>query len=59
MTRADLSQKCGLSISTINRIEQGKAHPTLTTVRKILDALGVPPSKREIVFPVKKDREEE
>jgi transcriptional regulator with XRE-family HTH domain len=53
MTRAELAQKAGLSISTINRIEQGKAHPTLTTIRKILDAFGVPPGKRELVFPAK------
>ncbi|HAV42793.1 TPA: XRE family transcriptional regulator [bacterium] len=53
MTRAELSQKSGLSISTINRIEQGKARPTLTTIRKILEVLGVPPSKRELVFPSK------
>lgn len=56
MTRAELAQKAGLSISTINRIEQGKAHPTLTTIRKILSALGIPPGKRELVFPVKEEK---
>ena len=59
MTRAELSQKTGLSISTINRIEQGKARPTLTTIRKILEVLGIPPSKRELIFPVEESPEEE
>jgi transcriptional regulator with XRE-family HTH domain len=51
MTRAELAQKAGLSISTINKIEQGKANPTLTTLRKILSALNIPPEKRDLVFP--------
>jgi transcriptional regulator with XRE-family HTH domain len=51
MTRAELAQKAGLSISTINKIEQGKANPTLTTLRKILSALDIPPEKRDLVFP--------
>ncbi len=52
ISRSELAQRSGLSISTINRIEQGKSpHPTLTTMRKILKALGIPPEKRELVFP--------
>jgi transcriptional regulator with XRE-family HTH domain len=53
ISRSELAQRASLSISTINRIEQGKAHPTLTTIRKILAALGIPPEKRELVFPAK------
>ena len=52
ISRSELAQRSGLSISTINRIEQGKnGSPTLTTMRKILNALGMPPEKRELVFP--------
>jgi transcriptional regulator with XRE-family HTH domain len=52
ISRSELAQRAGLSISTINRIEQGKnGRPTLTTMRKILNALGIPPEKRELVFP--------
>jgi DNA-binding XRE family transcriptional regulator len=59
MTRAELAQKAGLSISTINRIEQGKAHPTLTTIRKILKAFDLPPQKRELIFPANNSRKED
>jgi len=52
LSRSELAQKADLSIATINKIEQGKSsHPTLTTMRKILRALGIPPEKRELVFP--------
>lgn len=52
ISRAELAQRSGLSISTINRIEQGKnGRPTLTTMRKILNALGISPDRRELVFP--------
>jgi transcriptional regulator with XRE-family HTH domain len=52
LSRSELAQKANLSIATINKIEQGKnGRPTLTTMRKILNALGIPPEKRELVFP--------
>lgn len=52
ISRSELAQMSSLSISTINRIEQGKAQPTLTTMRKILNALGVPREKKDLVFPI-------
>lgn len=52
LSRSELAQKADLSIATINKIEQGKnGSPTLTTMRKILNALGIPIDKRELVFP--------
>ncbi|MBU0567621.1 helix-turn-helix transcriptional regulator [bacterium] len=52
ISRSELAQMSSLSISTINRIEQGKAQPSLTTMRKILNALGVPRERKEMVFPI-------
>ena len=52
ISRSELAQMSSLSISTINRIEQGKAQPSLTTMRKILNALGVPREKKDMVFPI-------
>ncbi|MDI6703376.1 MAG: helix-turn-helix transcriptional regulator [bacterium] len=51
ISRSELAAKSGLSVSTINKIEQGKASPTLTTMRKILNGLGLSPKDRELVFP--------
>ncbi|MBU0567619.1 helix-turn-helix domain-containing protein [bacterium] len=53
MSRSELAVEANLSISTLNRIEQGKAYPSLTTMRKILNALGVPREKKNSVFPVR------
>lgn len=51
ISRSELAKASGLSVSTINKIEQGKASPTLTTIRKILNGLGLSPEDRELVFP--------
>ncbi len=42
-TQSDLSVKAGVTALTILRIENGKTHPRLPTVRKLADALGVDP----------------
>jgi transcriptional regulator with XRE-family HTH domain len=40
----DLAESTGLSVSTINRIENGKQKPLPRTIRKIAKALQVDPS---------------
>lgn len=52
MSRGELALQANLSISTVNRIEQGNAYPRLTTMRKILSALEIPREKKDIIFPV-------
>ena len=37
-----LAHRAGLSVATYARVERGQVNPTWTTVRRILDALGVP-----------------
>jgi transcriptional regulator with XRE-family HTH domain len=36
-----LAHRAGLSVATYARIERGQVNPTWTTVRRVLDALGV------------------
>lgn len=50
MSKAELARKSGLSPLTIDRIEKGSLC-RLTTIRKILLALGLTPADRERVFP--------
>ena len=45
LTQRDLSERTGLTIATISRIEQNQAEPRLSTVRKLANALGVHPSQ--------------
>jgi transcriptional regulator with XRE-family HTH domain len=45
LTQRDLSERTGLTIATISRIEQNQVEPRLSTVRKLADALGVHPSQ--------------
>ena len=42
-TQAELAERAGLKPLTVHRIENGKTHPRLPTVRKLADALGVDP----------------
>ena len=42
-TQADLSGHAGVAALTILRIENGKSHPRLPTVRKLAEALSVDP----------------
>lgn len=43
VTQEELSERTGLSRATISRIESGLQRPRISTVRKLADALGVPP----------------
>jgi transcriptional regulator with XRE-family HTH domain len=45
LTQRDLSERTGLTIAAISRIEQNQVEPRLSTVRKLADALGVHPSQ--------------
>jgi DNA-binding XRE family transcriptional regulator len=50
MSKAELARKAGVSPLTIDRIERGAAC-RLTTMRKIILALGLTLEDREKVFP--------
>lgn len=41
MTQSDLSRRSGLTVPAISQIEDGKREPSLRSVIKILDGLGV------------------
>ena len=45
LTQRDLSERTGLTIAAISRIERNQVEPRLSTVRKLADALGVHPSQ--------------
>ncbi len=49
MSKAELARRAGLSPLTIDRVEAG-CPSRMDTKRKILEALGLPPSAREKVF---------
>ncbi|MBU1167267.1 helix-turn-helix domain-containing protein [Patescibacteria group bacterium] len=50
LSKAELARKAGISVLTVNRIEQG--YPCQhATKRKILAALGIEITERELVFP--------
>ncbi len=49
MSKAELARRAGLSSLTIDRVEKGMAC-RMDTKRKILEALGLTPSDRVIVF---------
>ena len=42
LRQADLAAQCGLNLQTISQLELGRREPTLSTVRKLARALGVP-----------------
>ena len=46
-----LSQLSGVALHTLSNIESGKGNPTLATLRRILDVLGL-----EIVIQVKRGK---
>jgi transcriptional regulator with XRE-family HTH domain len=51
LTREELAAKAGLSISTINRLEQGKINkPSLKTKRKLAEALKISPEELGSLF---------
>lgn len=41
LSQQDLAEIAGISLATIKDIERGKGNPSLSTVSKILDVLGV------------------
>lgn len=41
MTQAALGEKCGMADSAIRRYESGRGNPTLSTLNRIAEALGV------------------
>ncbi len=45
LTQRDLSERTGLTIVTVSRIEQNQVEPRLSTVRRLAEALGVHPSQ--------------
>ena len=49
MSKAELARRAGLSPLTIDRVEAG-CPSRMDTKRKILEALGLPPSAREEAF---------
>lgn len=48
LTQEDLAEMAGLSLATIKDIERGKANPSIATVSKILEVLGM-----EIVYRIR------
>ena len=42
LSQADLERQCGLPRCRISWLEHGKAVPTLETLEKIADGLGIP-----------------
>jgi transcriptional regulator with XRE-family HTH domain len=45
LTQRDLSERTGLTIAAISRIERNQVEPHLSNVRKLAEALGVHPSQ--------------
>jgi transcriptional regulator with XRE-family HTH domain len=45
LTQEQLAAASGATFGTINRLENGHVQPTLATVQKIADALGVEPTE--------------
>lgn len=48
ITQEDLSKRSGVGLRTLKQLESGKGNPTLSTLQKIGDALGL-----DLVFQVK------
>lgn len=45
LSQGELAKLAGVSRAQINRIEAGSADPRMSTVRKLIAALGVEPSE--------------
>lgn len=45
LSQGELAKLAGVSRAQINRIESGKVDPRMSTVRKLIAALGVEPSE--------------
>jgi transcriptional regulator with XRE-family HTH domain len=49
LSQLDLAEMAGISLATVKDIERGKGNPSLATIQKVLDVLGM-----EMVFKVRK-----
>lgn len=49
ITQQDLAEMAQVGLATVKDIERGKANPSLATIHKILDILGL-----EIIYQIKK-----
>lgn len=45
MTQPELSERSGVMIATISRIENGLQQPRIPTVRKLAEVLGIDPEE--------------
>lgn len=54
LSQNDLAEMAGLSLATIKDIERGKGNPSMATVSKIMDVLGL-----EIIYKVRNTVAEE
>lgn len=54
LSQNDLAEMAGLSLATIKDIERGKGNPSMATVSKIMDVLGL-----EIIYRVRNTVAEE
>lgn len=54
LSQNDLAEMAGLSLATIKDIERGKGNPSMVTVSKIMDVLGL-----EIIYRVRNTVAEE
>ena len=48
ISQADLAEMAGVSLATVKDIERGKGNPSLQTIEKLLDILGL-----EIVYRIR------
>jgi transcriptional regulator with XRE-family HTH domain len=44
LLQKELAEKTGLSVQTISNLERGKGAPSISTIKKIAETLGVPPT---------------
>lgn len=49
LTQLDLAEMAQVGVATVKDIERGKGNPSLNTIKKILDVLGI-----EIVYRIRK-----
>lgn len=49
LTQQDLAEMAHVGVATVKDIERGQGNPSLSTIKKILDILGV-----ELIFQVRK-----
>jgi transcriptional regulator with XRE-family HTH domain len=41
LSQLDLAEMAGISLATVKDIERGKGNPSLATIQKVLDVLGM------------------